>query len=79
MNTVFCTGYPESSNITIESDMFNEYLKVNSDGYSFTKKFTVPPGTHIIKFTCDAQRIIVPSDPRELVFTLNDFKLVESR
>jgi hypothetical protein len=79
MTTEFVTGYPEVSNLKIESSLFSEDLSVNNVKSSFSKDFTVPPGSYDIKFTCDAPVIIAPTDPRTLVFCIFNFVLVEKK
>lgn len=78
MSADFRTGYPEMSNLKIESIFFNENLKINNAGYSFKKELVIPPGSHTIKFSCDAKRVEAPTDPRYLVFTVVNFQIVES-
>ena len=77
MSAHFQTGYPELSNLKIESTMFNENLKISSNKSSFNKNFVLPPGRHNIKFSCDAPRLVAPNDPRNLVFCTFDFQLNE--
>jgi len=77
MTAHFFTGYSELSNLTIESNLVNESLEINNSGYSYEKEITVPPGSHAIKFSCDAKRIDAPTDPRYLVFRIANFQMVE--
>ena len=77
MTADFFTGYPEFSNLTIESKVVTENLEINNSGYRYEKEITVPPGSHAIKFSCDAKRVNAPTDPRELVFRTANFKMVE--
>ena len=77
MSTKFLTGYPELSNLTIESSLVNESLEINNSGYRYEKEITVPPGSHAIKFSCDAERVDAPTDPRYLVFRVVNFQMVE--
>jgi len=73
----FQTGYPELSNLKIEGTLFNENLKINNSGYHYEKEITITPGSHAIKFSCDAERVDAPTDPRYLVFRVVNFQMVE--
>jgi hypothetical protein len=77
MSATFRTGYPELSNLTIESSLVNENLEINDSGYRYEGEITVPPGNHVIKFSCDAERVDAPTDPRYLVFRIDNFQIVE--
>ncbi len=77
MSAEFFTGYPELSNLKIESTLVNENLKINNSGYSYEKEIIIPPGSHAIKFRCDAERVDAPTDPRYLVFRIVNFQMVE--
>ena len=44
MSARFLTGYPELSNLTIESSLISENLEINNSGYIYEKEITVPPG-----------------------------------
>ena len=69
------TGYEEPSALRIQSPWFTEELQVDSHGRFFTRTFEIPPGTHMIHFRADAKPVIAPSDPRILVFRVNNFRL----
>jgi hypothetical protein len=79
MTAEFVIGYPEPSDLKIESSLFSEDLMVNNVKSSFSKELTIPPGAYDIKFTCDAPVIIAPTDPRTLVFCIFNFTLVEKK
>ena len=74
----FITGHPESANLKIESTVLNDNLIINNAGYDYEKDFVIPPGRHIIKFSCDARRLNAPGDPRFIVFGTRNFQMVES-
>lgn len=76
-NMSFATGWAEKSHIKIESDLFSDNLDVNMEAFPFTKKISVPPGKHIIKFTSDAKQVNAPGDPRKLFFRINNFKIID--
>jgi hypothetical protein len=77
ISALFFTGYPELSNLMIESTPVNENLQINNSGYIYEKEIVVPPGKNVIKFSCDAKRVDAPADPRYLVFCTRNFKLIE--
>ncbi|MBM7866615.1 hypothetical protein GTO89_08660 [Heliobacterium gestii] len=71
------TGFPETSDLSIQSDLWNEQLGISSSPTRYTKQISVPPGRHTILFTTDAPRIQAPSDPRDLRFKIDKFSLNE--
>ncbi|MDD4924764.1 MAG: hypothetical protein PHF74_08080 [Dehalococcoidales bacterium] len=77
ISAIFITGYPEMSNLCIESTLVTENLTVNNAGYIYNKEITIPPGRHEIKFSCDARKIEAPNDPRYLVFNITNFQIAE--
>jgi len=79
ISATFTTGYFELSNLRIESAIFNENRIVNSTGCFFEKNIKIPPGKHVVKFSCDAKRVDAPADSRYLVFNTTNFHLVERK
>ena len=77
INTTFFTGYPEMSEMKIESSDFSDIIDINNSGYYYQKEITIPPGSYTIKFSCDAKRVDAPSDPRVLVFRMTNFQMTE--
>lgn len=73
------SGYDDFSNLKIEGCSVTENIKINSQGKSFSKTVIIPPGNNLIKFSCDANRVDAPNDPRDLVFRVVNFKLTEIR
>jgi phosphoglycerol transferase len=72
INMTLENGWPDYSNLNIESELFSEVLKINNKPSKFSKKFVLPPGKHQIKFTSDAQQINAPNDPRNLFFRVSN-------
>ncbi|MEK7832099.1 MAG: hypothetical protein AAB401_13485, partial [Acidobacteriota bacterium] len=69
-------GGGKACNLTIESQFFNERLALQEKGNQpFSRKLTLSPGKHSIRFHSDGQRIFSPNDYRELVFFLSNFRL----
>ncbi len=71
------TGYEEFSYIKLESDLFTDTIQVNSAGTGYSKKITVTPGKHIIKFSCNAKRVEAPEDSRFLIFRVINFNVIQ--
>lgn len=77
IDATFVTGYPESANLRIRSTLINEDLRVNNSGYNYKEEIVIPPGRHVIEFSCDARRIDAPTDPRYIVFGIRDFQMAQ--
>ncbi len=73
IDTIFVTGYPENSKLSISGDIISADLIINNSGTVFNRTLTIPPGKHLIEFTCDAKRIYAPNDPRYLVYSVTNF------
>ncbi|OPX65135.1 MULTISPECIES: hypothetical protein [unclassified Methanoregula] len=76
INTTIRTGWSENANVTIQSSEFSDTLAVNNLGTLYERKIIVPPGSYSVTFHCDAARVPV-SDPRNLVFRMDNFKTLE--
>jgi phosphoglycerol transferase len=63
--------------LRIASPFFAETLPVNNQPQPFAKSFELAPGKHSIYFNCDAAPAQSEIDRRELVFRVNNFKLIE--
>ncbi len=61
--------------LEMTSPFFKERLKLDKAGAKFVKRFTLPPGEHVITFKSDGKRIVAPNETRELVFRVRNFKL----
>jgi len=73
----FFTGYPDPANLVIESTLFSDNLTINNAGYDYMKEFILPPGRHLIHFSCDAKRVDAPGAPRVMVFYVRGFQVTE--
>ena len=76
LEMAFATGYGEESDLVL-SGLISEQLKVNENPRSYSKTITIPPGSHVIRFTSNARRVDAPLDPRVLMFRVENFRLVE--
>jgi phosphoglycerol transferase len=75
IDATFETGYNELSALKIESSLVTKVLLINGAGFHYTDDFTVPPGNHIIKLSCDAQYIYFPRYQKDIVFAIVNFRL----
>lgn len=73
------TVWQEKSNLKIEGDLISETLKINNKPLFFEKAVVVQPGKHLLKFSSDAKHISTPSDPRELVFKIYNYKFPDKQ
>ena len=71
------TAYEQPSNLTIRGPIYSDQIKVNIQPRSYTMTLTVPPGHNVLEFVSDAERVKAPSDPRDLRFRIEDFRLRE--
>lgn len=62
--------------LEMSSPFFSERLTLDKGGKKFAKSFTLPPGEHFVYFKSDGKRVLSPSDFRELVFRVRNFKLL---
>jgi phosphoglycerol transferase len=59
-------------------ELFELDLELNGGPQVVERTVVVPPGRHVIRFTCDAPRLALPrSDRRELVFRVGAFRCRE--
>ncbi|WGU93814.1 hypothetical protein QJQ58_25320 [Paenibacillus dendritiformis] len=75
MKMTFRTGSEAFSKLKIKSDLFQEEITLNNEGYEFIKSISIPPGRHSISFESDASKVVAPTDPRELVFAVYNYTL----
>ncbi|KAF5083711.1 hypothetical protein DSECCO2_85120 [anaerobic digester metagenome] len=82
LETNFFTGHKELSQVIINyifSDSNdNDIVDLNSSGSYYKRNIQIPPEGLMIEFKCDAEKIIVPGDNRELVFFLENFRLTSN-
>jgi phosphoglycerol transferase len=65
--------------LRIESRNFSEQIRISSTNTPFSKKFTIPPGEYLIRFTSTAPAVTPLPDIRLLSFRINNFKMTESK
>jgi hypothetical protein len=69
------TGHQEFSDLKIESPLFSEALRINSQENKYYRKIQVPPGSHSIRFFSNAPKLSAENDDRELVFQVINFRI----
>jgi len=67
----FLTGYKDATNVRIVTPWAAEDYR--ADGTPVQLSLTVPPGEYAFAFSSDAKPVLAPSDPRSLVFRVNNF------
>ncbi len=65
---------PEPIEVRIDGSGFAARVPITGRTASFAREVTVPPGTSVIRFRCDAGKLEVPNERRTLVFWVEDFK-----
>jgi phosphoglycerol transferase len=71
------TAVEGTAHLRIDGPLFSEQITVSRECGCLCRTVEVPPGTHEIRFTCDAPRLVSATDPRWMVFHLADFSLQE--
>jgi phosphoglycerol transferase len=65
---------PQPALLHIRSSLFNLDCPIDWRAPLVEKTLVVPPGEHVVRFTCDGPRVVCPTDTRELVFRIVNFK-----
>ncbi|MGE0131035.1 MAG: hypothetical protein AB7U82_23400 [Blastocatellales bacterium] len=63
--------------LRIESPLFSDRMRISPTNEPFSKRFSIPPGKHSIRFTCEAPPVRPLPDTRLLCFRINNFKMKE--
>jgi hypothetical protein len=71
------TGYNAKSNLWIESPLLSDHLLINEYTEPCQRTFTVPPGKHIVRFSCDTRPTPDPYALRSLYFYIRNVKITE--
>jgi phosphoglycerol transferase len=67
------THVPGTWHVRIDGDLWRQTVDVTTQGQVVTQRLRVPPGTRVLRFTCDSPLVPVPSDPRPLAFRVLNF------
>jgi hypothetical protein len=62
--------------VKLEGDLLSAAVDL-AGVVSFTRQIDVPTGHHVIKFDCDGRRADAPTDPRTMVWRVEEFSFEE--
>ena len=68
----------EPATLRIEGPLLNETLEVSPREISLARTIVVPPGHHVLRFTCRGSALRTPYDARVLVFMVRNFRTMEA-
>jgi hypothetical protein len=71
------TGHLRPALVTLDGPLFVERTCANQFLGRLTRTFTLPPGSHLICFECDARPVPSPDTFRSFVFRVEDVKLTD--
>jgi len=71
---IVASGQARPAPLSITGPGFAESLTINSAGALFSKRFLVPQGSSVVRFSSPAAPLIPPNDPRKLVFRVDDLR-----
>lgn len=71
------TGFDALAWLRIDGPSFTERLQVSARQGELARTFTLPPGEHVLTFTCDAPPRPVPPGNPVMVFRVENFTLEE--
>jgi phosphoglycerol transferase len=60
--------------LRIRSSLFDLDCPIDGQAPLVEKTIVVPPGQHAVQFVCDGPRVVCPTDARELVFRVLNFR-----
>jgi hypothetical protein len=66
-------GAHAPARLSVRGDIVNIDIDLPPGGTRFTPTADVPPGLHAIRFDCDGRHLDAPTDPRTLVWTIENF------
>jgi phosphoglycerol transferase len=69
------TGRSEPATLRMDGPDLSRRWDVSIRSKHILQRVTIPPGRHVIHFSCDAARTVVPNDTRELVFRVENLVL----
>jgi hypothetical protein len=75
----FRTTYNERAALAITGDVWADQLEIGPDAAPYRVTITLPPGRHRVGFTCRPLVNVLPSDSRNQLFVVLDFKWEEKR
>jgi len=63
--------------LTMAGELLSATVDLSPGGVQFVRSIDVPPGRHAIRFVCDGRRADAPSDPRTMVWRIENFDFDE--
>jgi phosphoglycerol transferase len=75
MRMIVASSQAKTSPLSIAGPGFAESMTIGPAGAAFSKRFLVPQGNSVIRFSSPAAPLIPPNDPRKLVFRVEDLQL----
>lgn len=72
LEMVCATAGEGPATLRLESALFREECRIDRRGTLVTRRLTLPAGTHVVHFACDAPPLEAPGEPRTLVFRVID-------
>ncbi len=71
----FATVYDRPFSLKMDSTLLSATLQISARLRDISRTIVIPPGSHLIRFSCDAPPFVNPGDPRTLVFKVNKFEM----
>jgi len=65
----------DRGNVTIHTPLLSQPLRVDRNGQNVRETLVLPPGKHPVHFSSNARRAYPPDDFRDLVFSVQNFRL----
>jgi phosphoglycerol transferase len=76
LQMVVSAADPDICRLQIESELFSaEMLLHGLERIPFRTILMVPPGSHVVRFSCNGKKLKVPLGFRKLVFQVHDFRI----
>ena len=58
----------------MEGDLARRELTLTLEHQPLELDLLVPPGDHVLSFSCDGPRLPAPGDPREIIYLMEQFE-----
>jgi hypothetical protein len=75
----FKTVFKGTARLRIDGEVWSDDLEIGPDDRppEYVRRLVLPPGRHTVRFRCTPAVSVLPSDSRNELFTVNNFKLTE--
>ncbi len=75
----FRTIFKNTARVRITGAVWSDELEIGPDDHpaEYTTRLVLPPGRHTVRFRCTPAVSVLPTDSRDELFTVNNFKLTE--